>query len=403
MLTPKELLEIIDTMHPLLDDLNTFITKDVVTRLMARLGRGEQFLLTGTDQWQLQVYKDAGGHLESLQAEIQRFTQKSNAEVRAIFEDAGVRAWSYDDNFYVAKGFEPLPLMQSERMVQILTDTYRRTNGDIRNFTRTTAKASQQRLISVLDTAHFKVMSGAHSYTAAVKDAINELALKQTRVAYPTGHTDSLETAVLRAVRTGVAQASGGISIQGMIERDWDEIRVSSHLGARYGNGGHNPGNHFWWQGSLYSRTGRTKDLPKFEESTGYGTGEGLCGWNCRHSFGPGDREHNPFENFDSEENQRVYDLSQKQRSYEARIRQSKLHCQALMTALDSAEDATLKEALQSDFEKAALLLQKRNKQYNSFCEDNNLKKLNDRIVVAKWNRSQASRATAAAQKATKE
>lgn len=142
MLTPKELLEIIDTMRPLLDDLNTFITKDVVTRLMSRLGRGEQFLLTGTDQWQLQVYKEAGGHLESLQAEIQRFTQKSNAEVRAIFEDAGIRAWSYDDSFYVAKGFEPLPLTQSERMVQILTDTYRRTNGDIRNFTRTTAKAS---------------------------------------------------------------------------------------------------------------------------------------------------------------------------------------------------------------------------------------------------------------------
>lgn len=214
---------------------------------------------------------------------------------------------------------ESTPRVDNEAYYQMLCDL-------IRNFTRTTAKASQQRLIGVLDTAHFKVMSGAQSYTAAVKDAVNELALKQTRVAYPTGHTDSLETAVLRAVRTGVAQASGGIAIQGMIERDWDEIRVSSHLGARYGDGGQNPGNHFWWQGGLYSRTGRTKDLPKFEEATGYGTGEGLCGWNCRHSFGPGDREHNPFENFDNEENQRVYDLSQKQRSYEARIRQSKLH-----------------------------------------------------------------------------
>jgi hypothetical protein len=29
------------------------------------------------------------------------------------------------------------------------------------------------------------------------------------------------------------------------------------------------------------------RDYPDFVESTGYGTGEGLGGWNCRHSFGP--------------------------------------------------------------------------------------------------------------------
>lgn len=400
MLTPQELLEIVDTLHPQLDTLNVWITKDLISRLMARLGRGEEFLLTGTDQWQLEVYKSAGGHYDALQQEIKRFTKKSDAEIRAIFEDAGIRAWEADEAFYVAHGLEPVSFMQSESMLRLLTDTYQRTNGEIHNFTRTTAQASQQRLIKVLDDAHFKVMTGAQSYTAAVKDAVNEIVGNQTKVHYPSGHTDTIETAVLRAVRTGVGQASGNMAMQSMIERDWDLIRTSAHIGARYGDGGENPSNHFWWQGKLFSRTGKTPGYLLFEEATGYGTGEGLCGWNCRHSFGPGDPNHNPYADFDAEENKKVYDLSQKQRSAEARIRAAKLKVLGLREAIDGATDEAAKATLQDEYNKAALKLQKYNKAYTDFCESNNLVKLNDRITVAKWNRSEAAKATAAARKA---
>ncbi len=400
MLTPQELLEIVDTLHPQLDTLNVWITKDLISRLMARLGRGEEFLLTGTDQWQLEVYKSAGGHYDALQQEIKRFTKKSDAEIRAIFEDAGIRAWEADEAFYVAHGLEPVSFMQSESMLRLLTDTYQRTNGEIHNFTRTTAQASQQRLIKVLDDAHFKVMTGAQSYTAAVKDAVNEIVGNQTKVHYPSGHTDTIETAVLRAVRTGVGQASGNMAMQGMIERDWDLIRTSAHIGARYGDGGENPSNHFWWQGKLFSRTGKTPGYLLFEEATGYGTGEGLCGWNCRHSFGPGDPNHNPYADFDAEENKKVYDLSQKQRTAEARIRAAKLKVLGLREAIDGATDEAVKATLQDEYNKAALKLQNYNKAYTDFCESNNLPKLNDRITVAKWNRSEAAKATAAARKA---
>ncbi|MBQ2866535.1 MAG: phage capsid protein, partial [Clostridia bacterium] len=352
MLTPQELLEIVDTLHPQLDTLNQWITADLISRLMARLGRGEEFLLTGTDQWQLEVYKSAGGHYEALEREIKRFTKKTDAEVKAIFEDAGIRAWAADDAFYVAHGLESVPLAQSEYMIRLLTDTYQRTNGEIHNFTRTTAKASQQQLINVLDTAHFKVMSGAQSYTQAVKDAVNDIISNQAKVHYPTGHVDTIETAVLRAVRTGVGQASGNMAMQGMIERDWDLIRTSAHIGARYGDGGENPSNHFWWQGKLFSRTGKTPGYLLFEEATGYGTGEGLCGWNCRHSFGPGDPDHNPYADFDAEENKKVYDLSQQQRKAEARIRQQKLKVLGLREAVDTAEDTAVKATLQDEYNK---------------------------------------------------
>lgn len=400
MLTPQELLEIIDTVYPLLDGLNAWITSDLIKRIMERLGRGEDLILTPTDEWQLQVYQAAGGHLEAVQMEIARFTKRAEAEVKAIFEGAGVKAFARDNDFYVSRGLPSKSLAQSEDMIQILTDTYQRTNAEIRNFTRTTAKASQKRLVDVLDTAHFKVMSGATSYTQAVKEAINDIATTQTKVYYPTGHVDTIETAVLRAVRTGVGQASGNMSMQGMIDRDWDLIRVSSHIGARYGDGGENPGNHFWWQGKLYSRTGKTPGYLLFEEATGYGTGEGICGWNCRHSFGPGDPDHNPFKEFDSEENKKVYDLSQKQRKTESRIRSTKLKLLGFREAINATDDQELKATLEAEYSKAALLLRKQNTFYNDFCEENGLKKLADRITVAKWTRSEAAKATAAARKA---
>lgn len=399
MLTPQELLQIVDTLQPQLDTLTQWITTDLIGRLMARLGRGEGFLLTGTDQWQLEVYKAAGGHYEAVQREIQHFTKKSETEIKAIFEDAGIRSWEADNAFYVSHGLESIKLAHSEHIIRILEDTYQRTNGTVRNFTRTTASATQKQLIIALDTAHFKVMTGAQSYAQAVKDAVNDIVSQGAKVHYPSGHVDTIETAVLRAVRTGVAQASGNMAIQGMIDRGWDIIRTSAHLGARYGDGGQNPSNHAWWQGKLFSRTGRTPGYLLFEEATGYGTGEGLCGWNCRHSFGPGDPNHNPYENFDSEENKRVYDLSQKQRTAESKIRRQKTKVLGLSEAINATTDEVAKATLQDEYGKEALKLQQYNAAYNKFCEDNDLKRLSDRISIAKWTRSEAAKATAAARK----
>lgn len=399
MLTPQQLLEIIDTLYPSIDELNTWITADIISRVMARIGRGQDAFLTATDDWQLQVYQAAGGHMEAVQREIARWTKTSDAEIKRIFEDAGIKTLAYDSDFYVAHGLEAINLAQSEGMIRLLEDAYQRTAGTVHNFTRTTAKASQQRLIKALDTAHMKVSSGATSYTQAVQEAVLSIVDEQTKVVYPTGHTDTIETAVLRAVRTGVAQASGNMAIQGMEERDWDVVLVSAHIGARYGDGGENPGNHFWWQGKHYSGTGKTPGIPLFSE-TGYGTGEGLCGWNCRHSFGPGDLRHNPYAQFDAEENKKAYDLSQKQRSMESRIRRTKLKMVGIRQAIDGTEDAAAKATLEGEYVKVAKLLERQNLAYNSFCQDNNLKRLSDRIQIAQWTRADAAKSIAAARAA---
>ena len=184
-----------------------------------------------------------------------------------------------------------------------------------------------------------------------------------------------------------------------MEEMDWDIILTSAHLGARTGDGEMNPGNHLWWQGQFFSRTGRTPGLPLFEESTGYGTVEGLCGANCRHSFGPGDGVHNPFSEIPKEDNYKAEQLQKKQRALERRIRNTKREVMTLKEAVDSAQDQKLKYELDADYQKKSAILQRQNEAYNKFCEDNSLKKLSDRLQIAKWDRQQAAAARGAAQR----
>lgn len=392
MLTPEEIDRLIETMQPYIDDLNAFITADIIKRLMARIKHGDPFKLSRSDIWQIELLRETNAHFETVQKKIAAWTGKADSEIAAIFEDAGITAWEADRKIYEANGKKTLPINELPRMVQIMQDTMQRTYGTFHNFTQTTAHASQQRFIKILDEVHLKAVTGAASYQEAVRDAVNELCTTQLTVTYGDAadgqyvrHKDTVETATLRAVRTGTAQACGNISMQGMMDNDWDVIQVSGHMGARYGDGGHNPGNHFWWQAKLYSRTGQTKGLPKFEVC-GYGSGEGLCGWNCRHSFGPGTLGFNPYDKFDSEKNKKAYDLSQKQRALERRIRRDKADVAGRDTALKNCPESE-KEKYNADYDSSVARLKKHMKAYNDFCKANGLKKLYDRLENAKYTR----------------
>ncbi len=89
----------------------------------------------------------------------------------------------------------------------------------------------------------------------------------------------------------------------------------------------------------------------------------------------------------------------ERQRELERRIRKTKREAMALKEARDDAEDPALKAELEAAYRKKALLLQRQNREYNSFCEENGLKRLQDRLHVAGWNRKQAAAASAAARK----
>lgn len=398
MLSPDYLKRIAEGSENISSSLHSYILNRIIEAIMIRLGRGEKYILTSSDRWRIQILQDAGYLLQDITQEIARYTKLQREEVAAAMEEAGVKAIAYDKAVYEAAGITTEALEQSPVLVRILQRDYEATMGEWSNMTRTTAEAAQSLFISECDNAYHKVISGAVSYTQAVREAVDTVAQNGVIVRYPTGHRDTIETATARAVRTGISQASGDISMQRMKEQEWDIILVSAHIGARTGDGGQNPGNHLWWQGQFYSRTGQDKRYPPFSV-TGYGTGEGLSGWNCRHSFGPGDGVNNPYKDIETEDNVRLEKLEQRQRALERRIRKIKQMVMGLQTAVDTCKDDTLRMELQEELDQKSYLLQRQNRAYNDFCQSNGLRPLADRLRIAKWGREQAARARGAAKR----
>lgn len=398
MLTPEYLYRITEGAEDIASQLHSNIMHKIIERMMIRIGRGEDYLLTATDKWQIEVLQEAGYLLEDIQKEIADKTKKQVKEIQEAMEDAGVQALQWDDKIYQAAGLSPVPLLQSPALMRLMQRNYEATTGEWNNFARTTAGSAQRLFIEQMDNAYNMVTSGAVSYTEAVRDVINNVSEVGVKVNYPSGRRMSIEAATMMIVRTGISQAAAEVSLERMKEMDWDIILVSSHLGARVGDGGQNPGNHSWWQGKFYSRTGRDKRFPPFSE-TGYGTVTGLCGVNCRHSFGTGDGENNPFEQYDSEENRKVYKVQQRQRALERQIRDTKRKVQNLQTAVDACRDEQAKFELQQKLDRKSCTLSQQNKAYKKYCKDNNLKEYAERLKVAKWDRQQAAKAAGAARR----
>ena len=59
---------------------------------------------------------------------------------------------------------------------------------------------------------------------------------------------------------------------------------------------------------------------------------------------------------------------------------------------IEATEDAGVKASLETEYAKTAKLLERQNEAYNKFCDDNKLKRLAERIEVAKWTRSDAKK-----------
>lgn len=399
MLEPHYLQQIVDGAEQIASELHEYIIRQIIDRMMARIGRGESYLLTSSDRWRIEALQDAGYLLEDITAELAKYTKRQEKEIKAAMEEAGVKALEYDDKIYQAAGLSPVPLTQSPALIRLMERNYNATLGEWRNYTRSTAQAAQKLFLNECDLAYNKVMSGAIAYNQAVREAIEAAVSGGVYVDYPTGHRDTIETATARAVRTGIAQAAGDISIKRMKEMDWDIILVSAHIGARTGDGGQNPGNHLYWQGSFYSRTGRDKRFPNFYEVTGYGTGEGLCGWNCRHSFGSGDGVNNPYKDIQTADNVRMEKLEQRQRALERRVRKTKREVMGLQEAVEKCQDDAARFELQQILDRKSYLLSKQNKAYSEFCKENDLRPLNERLQIARWSREQAAKARGAARR----
>ncbi len=275
MLAPDYLDHAPDRLVLLFQQVEDDILRDVARRI------SKMEALTPTANWQLWRYQQVEAVRQDVVKKLARYTGKSEAEIRRLMQEAATRAMEAEDEIYYHYGKEPTPFAENETLQALLNAGYQQTAGTFHNLTATTANTVSGQFEAALDRAHLKVSSGAFDYKSAVKSAVDSLADTMKYVTYPTGHTDTLEVAARRAVLTGVNQTGAKLQVARADEMGVEFFETTAHGGARP--------SHAEWQGRQFHRGGAVdymgKHYPDFEAATGYGTGAGLCGWNCRHTF----------------------------------------------------------------------------------------------------------------------
>lgn len=274
-------------------------------------------------------------------------TGKTTAELERLMEEAGLKALSFDVAVYREHGLDPPPLAASKELQKVLRAGLRQTSGLFVNLSRTTANTASKQFEDALDRAWLQISSGAFDSNTAIRMAVKDLSQKGVKsIQYPSGHSDTLEVAVRRATVTGVNQTALRLQDALADEMGCDLVETTAHAGARP--------EHAVWQGQIFSRSGKSDRYPDFVSSTGYGSGAGLGGWNCRHSFHPyfeGDPKAyskkmlEGFEAKDYEYNgQKMteYEATQQQRYVERQVRRWKRENAAMAAAgLDTSESAS--------------------------------------------------------------
>lgn len=275
MLPPSYLDAMPDAFVQLAQQVEDEILQDVARRI------GKMGTLTETADWQLWRYQQTEAVRENVVKLLAKYSGKSEATIRRLLKEAATEAMEREDAIYYHYNLEPTPFEESAALNNLLNAGARQTCGTWRNLTATTANTVSGAFERTLDVAWGKVATGAFDYKTAVKQAVDSLADEMPEITYPSGHTDSLEVAARRAVLTGVNQTAGKLQEARMDEMNVEFVETSAHGGARP--------SHAEWQGRRFHRGGAVdylgKHYPDFEQATGYGTGAGLCGWNCSHTF----------------------------------------------------------------------------------------------------------------------
>ena len=389
MLPPPYLDQMPDAFVQLWQQVEEQILQDVARRI------GKMDKVTATANWQLWRYQQTEAVRNDVVKLLAKYTGKSETAIRKLLLQAATEAMEREDAIYYHYDMEPTPFEESAALNNLLDAGARQTYGTWQNLTATTANTVTGAFERTLDAAWLKVSTGAFDYKTAVKQAVDSLADDMPMVTYPSGHKDSIEVAARRAILTGVNQTAGKLQVARMDEMGCEFVETTAHGGARP--------SHAEWQGRRFHRGGavdyKGRHYPDFEATTGYGTGAGLCGWNCRHTFFAVFPELGDPPQWTQEQLQELnarniewngkkytaYEISQMQRARERNVRRWKKRYLAEDAAgLDTTDSAVrLKAARQSlsDFTKAT------GGRVDSA-----------RVSVPKFGRSEASRASAKSQ-----
>lgn len=383
MLTP----EYLDVCASDLVSLYSQLDQSVLAIVAERIARTD--FVSESSKWQIERLQQAGMTYDEVLAAVSRYSGKTKAELEKMFKAAGVETIAADNEIFTKAGLHPTGIRQSAMMTQLLRAGLNKTGGSLRNLTLTTALTAQTAYLNACDLAYMQISSGAMSMPEAVRYAVRSASAQGTTVRYPSGHTDQLDVAVRRASVTGVNQTCAQIQLANAEDMGCNHVETTAHIGARP--------SHAEWQGRVFMIHGSSREYPNFAETTGYGTGDGLCGWNCRHNFFPFfegiDLRTYRDDYLDKLKNDGYYEAEQKQRYYERQIRATKRELAGYDSAISAATDEKTRAALQQEFDRASVKLKKQEGKLKDWIKEKELTPDPSRVQVNGFGRSVSQKA----------
>lgn len=321
------------------------IFSDVVRRIKKT---GE---ITSTADYQIQKLRILGNSTAFIEQELKKTLDLSYPEIWALYDK--VADWEYvrykDAYEQINESF--VPLEDNEQIQQWSQAIVSQTEEEIKNLSkslgltinmggRTVFTPLSEYYQTYLDRACLDIVTGSFDYNTVLRRVVKEMTSSGIRsVDYASGWNNRVPVAVRRAVMTGVSQLSAQINEQVAKDLKTDTYEVTWHSG-------HRPSH--WWGGNIYT----------YEELVSVcrlGEGDGLCGWNCRHSYfafipGYSVRTYSPDQLRDLEEKEKKtvqfhgksytpYEASQRQRQLETKMRAQRGNVKYLKEGGAASED----------------------------------------------------------------
>lgn len=278
MLTPEYIKRFPDDTVRIFEELEEKIIADISRQF------SKDLKLTSTADFQINQLLRAGYDITGIEREIAKTLEVSTMEIQRALENSTYFDYNNEKTLY-ARGGKELPRYMGPKLEKQLEAMIFKTNMEMKNITGSlgfskdgVAKNLTAYYQERLDQAAVQLATGAFSREEVVRQTVREISKSGVKaIHWESGHSDRIDTAVRRALRTNQAQISGLMSEQNADMMNQDLMEISSHWGARP--------SHADWQGQVVSRSGRSGYLNLSD--IGYGEGGGFQGYNCRHDWYP--------------------------------------------------------------------------------------------------------------------
>ena len=255
------------------------IMSDVVRRIQ-KAGK-----ITSTADWQLQRYMVLGHSTEDVENIIRSAVGGDYADTFRLYDEVIETEYVRSKAMYEQVNARFTPYEQNYELQQLTNALIQQSNDELFNISKSlgfmidngtghlTFTPLSEIYNGYLDNAITMMASGAYDYNTLIRKVVGQMTASGLRtVDYATGRSNRVDVAVRRALLTGMGQLTGRISDMNAQKLGTDQFEVDWHPGARP--------DHAVWQGRVWRKE-------QLHSVCGLGTGSGLLGWGCRHTYYP--------------------------------------------------------------------------------------------------------------------